>query len=90
MAVIGDIFDYCESRAAIGAVDKGVPVPAIRRGEQFTQAIPADADVRGYRLKSTVYRPGMEDLKRFKIINWNFFEVEGINLSQRRSFIFQA
>ncbi len=88
--VVGDIFDYCESGAAIGAVNKRVPVPAIRWSEQFTQTIPADADVRGYWLESAINRPGMEDLKRLMVIWRNFFEVERINLSQRGSFSFQA
>ena len=45
-AVIGHGLYDCEPRSAVGAVNKWIFVPAIRRVEQLTRAVGADADIR--------------------------------------------
>ena len=44
--VIRDVFNDCETRPAIGAIDEGIVVTAVGRIEHFMQAVIADAHVR--------------------------------------------
>ena len=73
--VVGNILDDREARTAVGAVDERVPVAAVARVEELSQAVIADGNVRGYGLKLAGARLRMADDER--VCRWM------LNIGQR-------
>ncbi len=88
-AVVGDVLDDGEARAAVGAVDEGVAIAAVGGIEQLAAAILAGRHIGRDELVAPGLRLGVADLEA--LVAWvckgNLARTQRLDARQRRRFL---